>query len=362
MDDDQGTNAVSDVLIDGPDGLKLRAIEAWWNGRPEEVDNKFQAYEAVLGELEGLASDVLGLPTRPQDASGMSLFKTVYWIASKGGTEDFDVSNQSVWTAAIATMLNKSELLDLTCEPLSDVERVRHSLRSVRAEDVEHPFAGTAYPPEDDAPALELRMNSPDLVLVNGQIVASNLQFSPLKVAEVFAFKAIEPGASRPSSAPTSVAPNPPATNDKPVAVAGVPSAVEMPVIARLGKRVGRGAGDVFNPIVRAMLAHLAKGETTPEVLAEDTKAMLRKTYNGGDEVCHKARATVWVVRAMKADLATAALTIDALSKMAGSELENRYREFLSNDGFGKAWDIFGKARLIVLEDERQAKSQNLDK
>jgi hypothetical protein len=122
-----------------------------------------------------------------------------------------------------------------------------------------------------------------------------------------------------------------------------MPAAISLPVVAQLGKRVGRSASDVFYPIVRAMLADLANSKTTPEVLAEETKNDLSKTYRGGSEVCNKARATVWVVRAMQADLDSATLTTEVLKKISDKDLQDRYIGFLNNKKFGTGWDILGK-------------------
>jgi hypothetical protein len=134
-------------------------------------------------------------------------------------------------------------------------------------------------------------------------------------------------------------------------AQAAVAVPASLPIAAFVQKKVGRPSVEVFDPIVRAMLADLATGTTTEDILAEDTQDFLRKTYKGGREVCNKARATVWVVLAMKADLANGALTIESLKEMTYRGLDERYTRSLNQAKFGKDWNIFGKARKIALED-----------
>ena len=57
--------------------------------------------------VRGPASERIGPPTRPQDACDMPVFLAVYWIASKGGTEDFDVEDHARWRSAGEALLEK---------------------------------------------------------------------------------------------------------------------------------------------------------------------------------------------------------------------------------------------------------------
>lgn len=348
------------------DGLPVVPVGRWEHiiTRKGKVLKELSGYEYApeLEQQSGLASEVFGPTTLPLDVSSMSPFKTVELIARKWGTEDFDVRDQSVWTSAIKRMLNKVERLDLTVDPPADVADVLRLFRDICVENVDHPFRSPDWEPDSDKPVLELLQNGPDSVLVNGQVVAPNVKFSPIKVAEAFSLEMLAdaPGVSKALALASNALPSTarrPGSRDE-IEVASqeiVPDlSATMPVIAKLGRNVGRSAGDVFFPVLRRMLTDLDNGGTTPEVLAEESKKDLAQRYGGGPEVNKKARATVWVVRAMRSDLANERTTTEALSRMASNELYDRYEGLLERKQFGLAWDIFGKARRVVLEDEQR--------
>jgi hypothetical protein len=64
-------------------------------------------------DVRGPASERIGLPTRPQDVPDMPLFSAAYWIASKGGAEDFNVEDHAAWHSAIETLLERVRSNDL---------------------------------------------------------------------------------------------------------------------------------------------------------------------------------------------------------------------------------------------------------
>jgi hypothetical protein len=128
-------------------------------------------------------------------------------------------------------------------------------------------------------------------------------------------------------------------------------SAFAVPAAALATKRAGRHF-ELFESIVRTMLADIASGKITPEALAAEKGEVLQATYRGGREVCNKARAAVWVVQAMQADLENETLTYHALMEMTDHDLDGRYIHFLNQKKFGRDWDIFGKSRKIVCQDQ----------
>ena len=52
-----------------------------------------------------LTSERLGPPTRPQDVSAISPSAVAYWIATNGGSREFNIANVEVWKSAFDTLL-----------------------------------------------------------------------------------------------------------------------------------------------------------------------------------------------------------------------------------------------------------------
>ena len=52
-----------------------------------------------------LPSELLGPPATPHSPGQMSLSQAAYWVASKGGTDPFDLRNQPRWVAAFADLV-----------------------------------------------------------------------------------------------------------------------------------------------------------------------------------------------------------------------------------------------------------------
>ena len=52
-----------------------------------------------------LPSELLGPPATPHSPGQMSLSQAAYWIASKGGTDPFDLRNEPRWVAAFADLI-----------------------------------------------------------------------------------------------------------------------------------------------------------------------------------------------------------------------------------------------------------------
>jgi hypothetical protein len=51
--------------------------------------------------------DTIGPPTRPNDVSYMSLTEAAYWIATEGGSSEFDINDAATWKSAFSQLLNK---------------------------------------------------------------------------------------------------------------------------------------------------------------------------------------------------------------------------------------------------------------
>jgi hypothetical protein len=69
------------------------------------MKDEFEQFE--IDDVRGLATKSIGPPIRPQDVSDMPLFLAAYWIASKGGAEDFNVEDHATWRSAIEALLDK---------------------------------------------------------------------------------------------------------------------------------------------------------------------------------------------------------------------------------------------------------------
>jgi hypothetical protein len=52
------------------------------------------------------SNDTIGPPIRPNDVSYMSLTEAAYWIATEGGSNEFDINDAATWKSAFSQLLN----------------------------------------------------------------------------------------------------------------------------------------------------------------------------------------------------------------------------------------------------------------
>ena len=127
-----------------------------------DIDNPgSQTLSAKKKHLEvkpstALSGKVIGPPIRPTDGSDMSLTEAAYWIATEGGSREFDINDAVVWKFAFNQLLRKivdGEVKVRGCRGDGLYEDVpgAHFVGVLRDHQISYPYCGNPADFSNDA-------------------------------------------------------------------------------------------------------------------------------------------------------------------------------------------------------------------
>lgn len=264
---------------------------------------------------EGLASKVLGSPVSPFDVPDMSIWDAVHWVAREGGSKDFDVNDRSVWDSAIAAVVSKLRASEIPFfgqrSPAAFAEVVPGPV--LGGVQISHPYQGASADADlaqYDGLRLDLGGAEGDrLFAPAGEETRLNLRITSTDVIRFWSFASKPTGIDGLTEVRTSsgqwVLQGGPTANSRPspavdtsnfVTLSVPPTLSRKPASSNSGKKRGVKP-KVFDRVADAMRADLASGALTAAVLDQMIEKTLEEKYSASRDTCRKARAAVLAER-----------------------------------------------------------------
>jgi hypothetical protein len=273
---------------------------------------------------DGPASEVLGSPVSPFDVPDMSIWDAVYWVAREGGSKDFNVTDESVWDPAIASVVSKmrsgeipffgqrSENAFPEVIPAHTLSGFVDSGVPVKDRFV-HPYQGASvHADQAYYDGLRLDFGDPEgdrLFAPAGEETRLNLRINSADLSRFWPFNTKPTGieglteVQTPSGhwllqgGPTANSqPSPAAETGNFVTLSVAQTALSRKPASSSGKKRGVKP-KVFDRVADAMRADLASGALTPAALEQMIEKTLEDKYSASRDTCRKARAAVLAER-----------------------------------------------------------------